>query len=234
MSNLSPLVSFLLGVAMTIACVFFYMSVDPWKRSVEISSWSKSGNSDSNVDGVNETMFAPNSEVDHAQLAPKEMPQTKDLASLLKSVAMDDNTVILTEINEAWATPNSLLDLFLESFRIGEHIEHLLDHLLIVAVDQKAFDRNKFQQSILELGYNFLFTDVDIIWFRDPLRRIAITSHIAISSDFFFGDEDSLRNLPNGGFSTRSPARRPSNSTRTGSSRESGFPESTSSTSSTK
>lgn len=121
------------------------------------------------------------------------MPQTKDLASLLKSVAMDDNTVILTEINDAWATPNSLLDLFLESFRIGEHIEHLLDHLLIVAVDRNAFDRcnlvhshcylhkmegnyssekvymtkdylemmwsrNKFQRSILELGYNFLFT----------------------------------------------------------------------------
>ncbi|KAJ3681250.1 hypothetical protein LUZ60_015739 [Juncus effusus] len=149
---------------------------------------------------------------------------------------MDDNTVIITSLSEAWARPGSLLDLFLESFKAGEQIEHLLSHLVIVVMDPKAFKRckevhsycyfletkginytnekvymtkdylemmwgrNLFQQKILELGYNFLFTDVDIMWFRNPLRHIAITSHIAIASDFFFGDEDSLTNAPNGGF----------------------------------
>lgn len=38
------------------------------------------------------------------------------------------------------------------------------------------------------------------MWFRNPLRHISITSHIAISSDFFIGDEDSVLNFPNGGF----------------------------------
>uniref|UniRef100_A0A6V7QTQ6 Nucleotide-diphospho-sugar transferase domain-containing protein n=1 Tax=Ananas comosus var. bracteatus TaxID=296719 RepID=A0A6V7QTQ6_ANACO len=65
---------------------------------------------------------------------------------------------------------------------------------------EMMWGRNKFQQTILELGYNFLFTDVDILWFRNPLRHIAIASHIAISSDFFVGDPDSLVNFPNGGF----------------------------------
>nr|CAD1820741.1 unnamed protein product [Ananas comosus var. bracteatus] len=65
----------------------------------------------------------------------------QDLGPLLQRAAMDDKTVILTTVNEAFAAPNSLLDLFLESFRIGEGIEHLLDHLIVVAMDSKAFDR---------------------------------------------------------------------------------------------
>lgn len=107
---------------------------------------------------------------------------------------MADRTVLMTAINEAWAAPGSFLDLFLESFRHGENIGHLVQHLLIVAMDKKAFDRcnavhpfcywfrvdgmdfaadqsymkgdylemmwkrNRFQQTILELGYTFLFT----------------------------------------------------------------------------
>jgi Nucleotide-diphospho-sugar transferase len=100
----------------------------------------------------------------------------------------------MTAINYAWAAPDSFLDLFFDSFYNGDQILHLLNHLIIVAMDQKAFDRcksrhphcyflkveglnfsaeqsymkgdylemmwrrNRFQQSILELGYNFLFT----------------------------------------------------------------------------
>jgi hypothetical protein len=104
--------------------------------------------------------------------------------------------VIMTSINRAYAEPGSLLDLFLESFRLGEGTAHLLDHVLIVAVDPGAlrrcrsvhrhcyllrrspgavdysdekhfmtkdyldmmWGRNRFQQTILELGFNFLFT----------------------------------------------------------------------------
>ncbi|XP_072973882.1 uncharacterized protein At4g15970-like [Typha angustifolia] len=149
---------------------------------------------------------------------------------------MDDNTVIMTVINEAWTAPDSLLDLFLESFHTGDRIEHLLKHLIIVAMDPKAFDRcksvhnicyflkvegvnftaeqlfmkkdylkmmwrrNEFQQSILQMGYNFLFTDVDIIWFRDPFLEISVAAHITISSDIFYGDPNDLGNRANGGF----------------------------------
>ena len=61
------------------------------------------------------------------------------MAELLPKVATDDGTVIITSVNEAFARPNSLLDLFRESFRAGEGIEHLLSHVLVVAVDDMAF-----------------------------------------------------------------------------------------------
>ncbi|XVF57793.1 hypothetical protein PTKIN_Ptkin07bG0010500 [Pterospermum kingtungense] len=52
---------------------------------------------------------------------------------------MSDRTVILTIVNETWAKPDSILDLFLESFRIGEGTKPLLNHLLIIAEDTQAF-----------------------------------------------------------------------------------------------
>ncbi|KAJ4805352.1 nucleotide-diphospho-sugar transferase family protein [Rhynchospora pubera] len=64
-----------------------------------------------------------------------------NFASMLQKAATDDKIVILTEVNEAFAAPNSMLDLFLESFHNGDNIEHLLDHLIIVAMDQKAFEK---------------------------------------------------------------------------------------------
>lgn len=55
---------------------------------------------------------------------------------------MEDNkTVIITTLNAAWAEPNTVFDLFLESFRIGIHTEHLLNHLLVATFDQKAYSR---------------------------------------------------------------------------------------------
>jgi len=116
------------------------------------------------------------------------------LENILNEAAMKDKTVILTTLNEAWAAPNSILDLFLESFRIGDRTRWLLNHLVIVALDPKAFIRCQaihpycyllaseaidfheealfmtphylrmmwrridFLRSVLELGYNFVFT----------------------------------------------------------------------------
>ncbi|KAJ3688586.1 hypothetical protein LUZ61_017750 [Rhynchospora tenuis] len=103
-------------------------------------------------------------------------PDQDPLAEVLKSAVMDGNMVILTQGNEAWMARNSLFDLFLEGFHVGEEIEHLLNHLVIV-------------------------TDMDILWFRNPLRHIAITSDLAFASDVFLGDEDSVeQSAPNGGF----------------------------------
>ncbi|TVU36025.1 hypothetical protein EJB05_17935, partial [Eragrostis curvula] len=67
------------------------------------------------------------------------MSEFAELAELLPKVATDDRTVIITSVNEAFARPNSLLGVFRESFRAGEGIEHLLNHVLVDAVDAKAF-----------------------------------------------------------------------------------------------
>ncbi|WVZ67639.1 LOW QUALITY PROTEIN: hypothetical protein U9M48_016690 [Paspalum notatum var. saurae] len=172
----------------------------------------------------------------YTSLPPEERKQG-GLAELLPSVATDDRTVIITSVNEAFARPNSLLGLFRESFRGGEGIERLLDHVLVVAVDAMAFahckavhphcyllevrsmnlsSENSFlsdayvelvwtklslQQRVLELGYNFLFTDVDIVWFRNPFRHISVLADMTTSSDIFHGDAASLDdNWPNTGF----------------------------------
>jgi len=63
----------------------------------------------------------------------------KGLADLLPKVAMDDRTVIITSVNDAWAQPGSLLDLYLDSFKNGEDTAHLL----VVALDARGFHRCK-------------------------------------------------------------------------------------------
>jgi hypothetical protein len=66
-----------------------------------------------------------------------------ELAVLLRSAVMEDNTVIMTFTNKAWTASGSLLDLFMKSFREGDKTEPLLKHLIIVAVDDKAFEQCK-------------------------------------------------------------------------------------------
>nr|ACL53499.1 unknown [Zea mays] len=157
---------------------------------------------------------------------------------MLRRAAMEDRTVIMTSVNEAWAAPGSLLDSFLESFQVGENVSHFAKHVVVVAMDDGAFRRCqavhphchllrpekagldlsgaksymtkdyldlvwsklKLQQRVLELGYNLLFTDVDVAWFRNPLVHITMAADITTSSDFYFGNPDDLGNFPNTGF----------------------------------
>ncbi|XP_057446715.1 uncharacterized protein At4g15970-like isoform X1 [Lotus japonicus] len=64
------------------------------------------------------------------------------LESVLRNASMKHKTVIITTLNDAWAEPGSIFDLFLESFRIGGNkTEKLLDHLVVVTWDQKAYAR---------------------------------------------------------------------------------------------
>ncbi|RLN39607.1 uncharacterized protein C2845_PM01G48800 [Panicum miliaceum] len=157
-------------------------------------------------------------------------------AVVARAATPDDRTVIITCVNHAWAAPGSLLDLFLESFRVGDGIADLLDHVLIVAMDPTAMARCralhphcylytmpginftsakfflskeylelvwsklKLQRRVLQLGYNFLFTDVDILWFRNPFKHVTAYADMSISSDVFFGDPDNMDNFPNTGF----------------------------------
>ncbi|KAL4280595.1 hypothetical protein GQ457_03G010790 [Hibiscus cannabinus] len=158
------------------------------------------------------------------------------LEEILRNASMENNTVILTTLNHAWASTNSVFDLFLKSFMLGEGTHRLLDHLVIIALDEKAYNRCQvihkhcfslvtedvdFQQeayfmtanylkmmwrridflrSVLELGYSFVFTDVDIMWFRDPFPRFFPDADFQIACDHFLGSPDDLNNLPNGGF----------------------------------
>lgn len=64
-----------------------------------------------------------------------------ELDRVLATTANSNKTVILTALNGAWAEPNTMIDLFLESFRIGEGTTELLQNLLIVALDAKAYNR---------------------------------------------------------------------------------------------
>ncbi|CAL4928408.1 unnamed protein product [Urochloa decumbens] len=171
------------------------------------------------------------------QEAEEDDAEFRGLAAVLSRAATaDDRTVIITCVNEAWAAPGSLLDLFLESFRAGEGISHLLGSVLIVAMDPPAMARCKalhphcylytipgvdlasakfflskeylelvwsklkLQRRVLQLGYNFLFTDVDILWFRNPFKHVTAYADMSVSSDVFFGDPDRIDNFPNTGF----------------------------------
>ncbi|KAL3645835.1 hypothetical protein CASFOL_011015 [Castilleja foliolosa] len=161
-----------------------------------------------------------------------------DLESTLKRAAMKDHkTVIITTLNAAWTEPNSIFDLFLESFRIGNQTENLLEHLLVVALDKKAYSRClqvhshcyaltattgvdfsgqasfmsgsylkmmwrriDFLRSVLEMGYNFVFSDADIMWLRDPFPRFYPDADFQIACDLFRHNSTNLYNYPNGGF----------------------------------
>ncbi|XP_057248276.1 uncharacterized protein At4g15970-like [Beta vulgaris subsp. vulgaris] len=160
-----------------------------------------------------------------------------ELRKVLKAASTKENTVILTYLNEAWAAPNSIFDIFLKSFRIGNNTAYLLDHLLVVATDDAAYNRCQtlvshcyllksnafstmahqasfmtplyldmvwrrvaFLKTILTLGYNFLITDTDIVWFRDPFPHFTPDSDFQTSCDQFNGEQFDLDNHPNVGF----------------------------------
>ncbi|KAL0375334.1 UNVERIFIED_CONTAM: hypothetical protein Sradi_3449100 [Sesamum radiatum] len=103
--------------------------------------------------------------------SPSSDSEEYSLERVLKDASMQDNSVILTTLNEAWAAPNSVIDLFLESFRIGVHTRHLLNHL-----------------------------DADIMWFRDPFPHFHPDADFQIACDHFRGRPDDIENRPNGGF----------------------------------
>ncbi|PAN26811.1 hypothetical protein PAHAL_5G040100 [Panicum hallii] len=246
--SLSPVVVFLLGAASATALVVFFVTsaARPAWPALEAGAQRRgevpgSATVRCSTPRANGTAGAEQ----HAGVtAPPANDETgaddgeAEFARMLRRAAMEDRTVIMTSVNEAWAAPGSLLDSFLESFRVGENVSHFVKHIVVVAMDEGAFRRCravhphchllrpekegldlsgaksymtkdyldlvwsklKLQQRILELGYNLLFTDVDVAWFRNPLVHITMAADITTSSDFYFGDPDDLGNFPNTGF----------------------------------
>ncbi|KAM0823255.1 hypothetical protein ACQ4PT_070985 [Festuca glaucescens] len=98
-----------------------------------------------------------------------------DLAALLRSAAMEDNTVIMTFTNGAMSSPGSLLDLFLESFRVGDKTEPLLMHLVVVNTDNKALEQCKRVHPLcyrLDIGGGINFTEEKRFMSRDYLEMM--------------------------------------------------------------
>ncbi|KZV31708.1 hypothetical protein F511_00512 [Dorcoceras hygrometricum] len=161
------------------------------------------------------------------------------LESTLKEATMEDGkTVIITTLNAAWTEPNSIFDLFLESFRIGNQTAHLLDHVVVAALDDTAYARClgvklhcfalttpgvnftgeahfmsedylkmmwrriDFLRVVLQLGYNFVFSDADVMWLRDPFPRFYPNADFQIACDHYYEELGStdVSNSPNGGF----------------------------------
>ncbi|CAK9221222.1 unnamed protein product [Sphagnum troendelagicum] len=63
----------------------------------------------------------------------------KTLGDLLKNASMPNKTVILTPLNHAWVAAG-MIDIYFESFREGENIQELVNHIVIVAVDKMVYD----------------------------------------------------------------------------------------------
>lgn len=105
----------LLLAAVTIPCTLFYLSVSP---GTTFNSLSK--------------------------LFPTTQTSWKEeLRRVMSAAAMGDEkkTVIITMVNSAWMAPGSMMDLFMESLKIGNGTRELLNHLVVVAMDEKGYVR---------------------------------------------------------------------------------------------
>ncbi|KAI4354651.1 hypothetical protein L6164_003498 [Bauhinia variegata] len=166
-----------------------------------------------------------------------------ELGSILAKASTRNKTVIITIVNKAYTDQDinedsTMLDLFLNSFWLGEGTRSLLDNLLIVAVDQTAYDRCRFLRlncfrlesdgvdferekvymsqefitmmwrrtnfllEVLKRGYNFIFTDTDVMWLRNPFEKLSSneTEDIQISTDKYLHNPWSEKNPINTGF----------------------------------
>ncbi|CAI0417359.1 unnamed protein product [Linum tenue] len=170
------------------------------------------------------------------------------LGAALAAAAAADKTLIIAVVNKAYVEEGdwpTMLELFLDAFWLGEGTRELLDHLLLVAVDEISYDRCKFLHlhcyrlrlppagdnssaagdgeekvfmsrefigmmwrrteflgDVLARGYNFIFTDTDVLWLRNPFPRLTTTNtpDLQISTDRFDGNQWSRSNPINTGF----------------------------------
>ncbi|KAH7529375.1 hypothetical protein FEM48_Zijuj05G0177600 [Ziziphus jujuba var. spinosa] len=164
------------------------------------------------------------------------MIRKSELDIVLENASMEDKTVIITNLNDAWAEPNSIFDLFLESFRIGNKTQRLVKHLVVICFDEKAYNRcldlhphcyhlqihgfnftseaffmtpryleivwRKIEllATVLDKGYNFVFSDTDIMWLRDPFPRFDPDADLQTSCDMIYRNSSFIDYLPNTGF----------------------------------
>ncbi|KAL4576015.1 hypothetical protein LXL04_012104 [Taraxacum kok-saghyz] len=162
-----------------------------------------------------------------------------ELEEALAIVSAKHKTVIIAFVDKAYTEGDTpMLDIFLDGFWIGEDTRKLIKHLLIVAVDQTAYDRCTLLQlhcyklktegveydgakkpfmsddfmkmmwrrilflgDVLKHGYNFIFTDMDVLWLGNPFPLLK-DEHLdlQVSVDYFNGNPWSEDNPINTGF----------------------------------
>ncbi|EEF35871.1 uncharacterized protein At1g28695 isoform X2 [Ricinus communis] len=125
-----------------------------------------------------------------------------ELELALRRASMPNKTVIIVILNKAYAEPTvksetTMLDLFLESFWVGEDTRPLLDHLLLVAADQTAYERCMFKRlncykmetEGVDFGGEKLFMSKDFIkmMWRRTLLLLDVLKH---GYSFIFTDAD--------------------------------------------
>ncbi|XP_077235134.1 uncharacterized protein At1g28695-like [Tasmannia lanceolata] len=168
-----------------------------------------------------------------ATIVPKD-----ELETALEGASMVNKTLIIAVVNKAYTEEDGMLNLFLQSFRLGEDTLFLINHLLLVAIDQISFDRcnllqlhcyklvtggvdfsgekifmshdfiemmwsrTLFLSEVLRRGYNFIFTDTDVMWLRNPFVRLGQEGEddLQISCDWFNGRPHNISNPINTGF----------------------------------
>ncbi|KAA0033320.1 Nucleotide-diphospho-sugar transferase [Cucumis melo var. makuwa] len=85
-----------------------------------------------------------NSTSDYDSVKPRD-----ELELALAKASMANKTVIIAVVNKAYANQETgavttMLDVFLDSFWLGEGTRPLVKHILLVTVDQTAYDRCQF------------------------------------------------------------------------------------------
>uniref|UniRef100_A0A0D9V9M3 Nucleotide-diphospho-sugar transferase domain-containing protein n=1 Tax=Leersia perrieri TaxID=77586 RepID=A0A0D9V9M3_9ORYZ len=212
-NGLSPVVVFLLGAASATALIIFVFT------STSTPVWPSPETTPArNQQKTTAPPCTPRpKETSARRNQTREEKEEDEFARMVRRAAMEDKTVIMTSVNEAWAAPGSLMDSFLESFQFGENISHFVNHIVVVAMDAGALRRCRAvhphcylllpEVAGLDLSgaknymtKDYLDLDVDLAWFRNPLVHITAAADITTSSDFYFGDPDDLGNYPNTGF----------------------------------
>ncbi|XP_065039879.1 uncharacterized protein LOC103985856 [Musa acuminata AAA Group] len=191
-------------------------------RSV-LEAWKVSNSN--GTSNATSTAWPPSSETSlYFACGQTEITPKDELEAALEAVAMENRTLIIAILNKAYVEQNAMLDLFLQSLGEGEDTEFLVDHLLFVAVDQRAFNRCRtlelhcynlvtegvdfskevfymsdafnnmmwrrtlFLGDVLRRGYNFIFTDMDVMWLRNPFSQLSRDGEdLQMSSDFYYG-----------------------------------------------
>ncbi|KAJ4847634.1 hypothetical protein Tsubulata_002744 [Turnera subulata] len=125
-----------------------------------------------------------------------------ELQLALEKASMPNKTVIIAVVNKAYAEQSvkaetTMLDLFIESFWLGEDTSHLIDHLLLVAVDQTAYDRCRFKRlhcykletEGVDFGGEKLYMSQDFVkmmW----RRTLLLLDVLKLGYSFIFTDTD--------------------------------------------
>ncbi|XP_061356356.1 uncharacterized protein At1g28695-like [Gastrolobium bilobum] len=92
----------------------------------------------------------------------------------------------------------------LNCFRLETDGDHFEGEKLYMSQDfiKMMWRRTLFLLEVLKRGYNFIFTDTDVMWLRNPFTRLSKneTEDLQISTDMYLGDPWSEKNPINTGF----------------------------------